>query len=55
MSIVVGLFIGWAIGFIHGHYKIATECKRLGKFYVDDDTFECVLIETVEKKNDQLQ
>jgi len=37
-----GCFIGWGFA----HTTIATECKRLGKFYVGKEVFECSKIET---------
>lgn len=32
------------------HYKTATECQRLGKFYVGKTVFECKAIKEVEDK-----
>ena len=34
---VLGVLIGWT----WTHYTIASECKKLGKFYVGDEVFEC--------------
>lgn len=39
------LMVGIAIGWIWAHHAVATECERLGKFYVGKRTFECVKIE----------
>lgn len=41
------IFIGLAYyaGWVRAHIVVATECKRLGKFYVGNETFECIKIE----------
>lgn len=41
---IVVLLIGWLCGWIHAHRTVATECERLGKFYVGKNTYECHLI-----------
>lgn len=40
-----GRFVGWDFT----HTTVATECKRLGKFYVGKEVFECRKIETEKK------
>lgn len=29
------------MGWLYAHHIIAQECKKLGKFYVGDEVFEC--------------
>ena len=48
LGFIIGIFIGYLIGWWNAHHTVANECKRLGKFYVGKETFECVKIE--EKK-----
>lgn len=38
------LAIGWFGGWCHAHHTVATECRRLGKFYVGSTIFECKAI-----------
>lgn len=33
----LGMFLGWT----EAHSTVATECQRLGSFYVGKQTFEC--------------
>lgn len=35
------LIIGWVFGCVAAHSTIATECKRLGSFYVGDTVYRC--------------
>ena len=48
-QILVVFLIGHFIGWVRAHYTIRTEIRKLGKFYVDDEVFECVEI-TKEKE-----
>ncbi|VFT16532.1 Uncharacterised protein [Pseudomonas aeruginosa] len=34
---LVFMAIGWFGGWIHAHYTVAEECRKLGKFYVGKD------------------
>lgn len=36
-GILFGLVMGWVIA----HSTVATECTRLGAFYVGDTTYKC--------------
>jgi len=36
--------IGWLGGWIHAHQTVATECVKLGRFYVGDKVFHCQLV-----------
>lgn len=38
---LIGLMIGLAVGWAFAHATVASECRRLGKFYVGDTVFEC--------------
>lgn len=39
--VVLALLVGIGIGWVAAHGTIATECERLGRFYVGNKTFEC--------------
>ena len=49
LAIFVGLCVGHFNGWISAHNTIATECEKLGKFYVGDKVFQCTKID-VEKE-----
>ena len=40
----------WCSGWYFAHTTIATECERLGKFYVGKNVYQCSKIETIEDK-----
>lgn len=40
--IVICLLVGYILGYHHAHGVVATECRKLGKFYVGDSVFVCV-------------
>lgn len=40
-SFLVGMFAGW----VYAHNTVASECKRLGGFYVGETNFKCTAIE----------
>lgn len=44
-TLFFGLLIGWLCGWIHAHKTVATECERLGSFYVDKTVYKCHAIE----------
>ena len=37
-------------GWYFAHTTVATECERLGKFYVGKNVYQCSKIETIEDK-----
>ena len=41
----VGYFLGYWKGWHNAHRTVATECKRLGSFYVGTTVFKCIEIE----------
>ena len=41
---IIFYILGHSAGWITAHSTVATECERLGKFYVGNQTFECVKI-----------
>lgn len=43
VSLLLGYFAGWRVA----HKVVASECKRLGGFYVDSETFKCVAVEQI--------
>lgn len=45
MAVVICILIGWLGGWLHAHRTVATECRKLGSFYVGDTVFKCVAIE----------
>lgn len=51
MKLIVGIFIGFYVGYVWAHYTVANECKKLGGFFVGKETFKCTKIE-VETSND---
>lgn len=42
--ILLAFIIGCLVGWLQAHSTVATECERLGRFYVGTKTFECVKI-----------
>tara|TARA_R110000851_G_scaffold330547_1_gene503498 strand:- start:26 stop:184 length:159 start_codon:yes stop_codon:yes gene_type:complete len=40
LGFLVGIYVGW----VKAHLTVADECKRLGRFYVRKDVFECTEI-----------
>lgn len=44
-AIIVSLIVGYAIGWGSAHKTVATECERLGSFYVGSKTYRCTNIE----------
>jgi hypothetical protein len=44
-------FVFYNFGWVLAHKAVATECRRLGGFYVDDKTFKCVEIIQREEPN----
>ncbi|SEQ76912.1 hypothetical protein [Basfia succiniciproducens] len=43
----------WLSGWYFAHTIVATECERLGKFYVDKNVYQCVKIENVESSKER--
>ena len=41
MEYLIGIIIGWIIGWTIAHYVVATECRRLGGFYVGKKVYKC--------------
>ena len=39
--IVLALLFGVIVGWVTAHHTIATECQKLGAFYVGRTVFEC--------------
>lgn len=48
ISVIGILFIGYLIGhhdgWVDAHKEVATECKKLGSFYVGREVFKCTEI-----------
>ena len=42
MKYVACLGIGFFIGWPYAHSVIATECRKLGRFYVEKSVFNCM-------------
>jgi hypothetical protein len=40
IAFVIGALVGWVVA----HSVVATECEKLGSFYVGDKTFKCVKV-----------
>lgn len=49
LLLVIGLLIGYSVGWKNAHKTVATECQRLGSFYVGNKVFKCVEIEEKQK------
>lgn len=45
---LVNLLVGFLIGWVYAHSVVATECRRLGGFYVDGAVFKCTEIKEKE-------
>ena len=44
LAFIVGKWYGW----VQAHHVVATECERLGKFFVGKKVYSCVKIEEKE-------
>jgi len=47
--VLLALFVGYSLGWGNAHYSIATECDRLGSFFVGKRVFKCTEITEVKK------
>lgn len=43
--VLVALIVGYGIGWSNAHYTVATECEKLGSFYVGSRVFKCLNID----------
>lgn len=43
-GLICGGLLGFMFGWAHAHLTVATECQRLGKFYVGKTVYECTAI-----------
>ena len=50
LALIIGGLFGYANGWVSAHRTVATECERLGSFFVGKEVFRCVAIE--EKPHD---
>jgi hypothetical protein len=41
---VVGTLFGLVMGWVIAHSTVATECTRLGAFYVGSSTYKCEVL-----------
>lgn len=44
MKLLLAALVGCLVGWLYAHFIIATECKRLGGFYVGKTVFVCTEI-----------
>lgn len=44
MKLILIALAGCLVGWLYAHFTIATECKRLGGFYVGKTVFVCTEI-----------
>ena len=53
---LLGFMLAWFLCSGYTHIMIATECERLGGFFVNKKTYKCILIEgkvdVLEKRTD---
>ena len=45
---VISFWIGYTVGWIKAHNIVATECIKLGSFYVGNQVFKCTEVSTKE-------
>lgn len=45
MSWILILLVGWLFGWIHAHNTVASECEKLGSFYVGSNVYHCTKVE----------
>ncbi|MBJ8477210.1 hypothetical protein [Acinetobacter bereziniae] len=48
---LLGFIIAWALCHRYTHIMVASECERLGGFFVGSKTYKCILINDSEIKN----
>ena len=44
-KVLIGFLIGWVVRSRYTHIMIASECEKLGGFFVGSKTYKCVVIE----------
>ena len=44
LALLIGLIIGYGIGWRAAHITVAEECELLGKFFVGKKVYECTRI-----------
>lgn len=49
--VILFVIIGYQVGWVRAHSTVATECEKLGKFYVGDTVYECTAVTKVEKND----
>lgn len=50
LTAIVAFMIGHGIGWHRAHSMVATECQRLGKFFVKKDVYHCTKVEWAHKE-----
>lgn len=43
LAVLIGLLVGYGAGWRAAHITVATECERLGAFFVGERVYECTL------------
>lgn len=46
MAMILCALVGWLFGWLHAHRTVASECEKLGSFYVGDKIYKCTKIES---------
>lgn len=46
---IVAFMLGHGVGWGRAHNMVATECQRLGKFFVKKDVYHCTKVEWAHK------
>lgn len=41
LPLLIGLTLGYWVGWWDAHATVATDCRRVGSFYVGESTFKC--------------
>lgn len=50
LAVILAFICGRASGWKSAHEMIATECQRLGKFFVKKDVYHCTKVEWAHKE-----
>lgn len=50
LTAIVAFMIGHGVGWDRAHSMVATECQRLGKFFVKKDVYHCTKVEWAHKE-----
>lgn len=52
LLVAVAIWLAYMHGWYTAHITIATECERIGKFYVKKKVYECAMIKNLEEDSE---